>query len=488
MRRIRNLIVCFTVFQAAPLHAQTALSDLRGTDASGDRFASAGAADDAVEAEDVNPTQSNVYALRRTLNSAEAETGSTGLGTNGRVVPIRPFSDRIAAVDRAVPLSDDFVDDGVFGGDTTFDAPSGIRLGSFTFTPQITLSTGWSDNTSQSADGTAGGLYRISPDLSLVSNWSRHQFDASLRGSYTGYPENSDDNDGNVTAAANLRLDISDATRIDSGASYSYSREEDGSAESTASGADHVQTFAADLGATRAVGLVAATASLGLDRSVYTSDDDIESGRDNTLYSANLRFDLETGSVFTPFVEGSLLLRRFDEPCSDIICEKRDANGYQLRGGLSVASGPKVSGNIGVGWRIEDIEDDRLDSLSGLVVDGSLVWSPTRLTTVTAGLGTSFEATDIDTASGSIIYSGDLRVAHAFSDRLVAETGVGYSYRTYEGVSIEESTLTGFGGLTFALTNNVALIADYTHRRFDSSDAGSDYTENAVEAGVRFRH
>ncbi|MCV0429676.1 MAG: outer membrane beta-barrel protein, partial [Roseibium sp.] len=143
---------------------------------------------------------------------------------------------------------------------------------------------------------------------------------------------------------------------------------------------------------------------------------------------------------------------------------------------------------LGVGWRIEDIEDDRLDNLSGLVVDGSLVWSPSRLTTITAGVGTSFQATDIDGASGSIIYSGDIRLAHAFSDRFVGETGVGYSYRTYEGVSIEESTLTGFGGLTFALTQNVALTADYTHRRFDSSQDGSDYTENAIEAGLRFRH
>lgn len=486
MRRLLPLLAFLTAVAAAPSHAQTALPNLRGTDDPGGREGSADAATESARA--TNPTQSNVYALRRTLNSAEAEDGSSGLGTNGQVAPVRPFSDRIASVDRAVPLSDSLVDDSVFGGDTTFDQPSGIRLGSFSFTPQITLATGYTDNTARSSSGTAGALYRISPDLALTSNWSRHEFGASLRGSYTGYPENTDDNDGNVSAAADLRLDLNDVTQIDTGVSYTYTREEDGSAESTASGADHVQTFTADLGATRAVGLVAATAFVGLDRSVYTSDDDIDSGRNNTLYSANLRLDMDTGSVFTPFVEGSLLLRRFDEACSDSLCEKRDANGYQLRGGLSIASGPKVTGNIGVGWRIEDIEDDRLDALSGLVVDGSLVWSPSRLTTVTAGLGTNFVATDIDTSSGSIIYSGDLRVAHAFSDRLVAETGVGYSYRTYEGVSIEEKTLTGFGGVTFALTRNTALVVDYTHRRFDSSQDGSDYTENAIEAGVRFRH
>ena len=487
MRRTVHLIVCFAALLATPSAAQTALNGLRGTGVPDNQQTSEDAVDQAAESAQTNPTQANVFALRRTLNTAEAETGSSGLGTDGRVAPVRPFSDRLAAVGPSAQLSGTGIDDSVFGGDTTFDAAEGIRLGSFTFTPQLTFSTGWTDNTSQSASGTSGSLYRISPDFSLTSDWSRHQFDASLRGTYTGYPENSDDNDGSVAAAANLRLDISEATQVNTGLGYSYSREEDGSAESSGD-TDHIQQLFGDVSATRRVGLVAATASLGADRSVYTSDGSSESGRDNTLYSAGLRLDGNAGGVFSPFVAGSLLLRRYDETCSDSLCEKRDANGYELRGGLAVASGPKVTGELGVGWRIEDIEDDRLDNLSGLIVDGSLVWSPSRLTTITAGVGTSFEATDIDGASGSIIYSGDVRLAHAFSDRFVGETGVGYSYRTYEGVSIEESTLTGFGGLTFALTQNVAFTANYTHRRFDSSQDGSDYTENAVEAGLRFRH
>ncbi|MCV0429246.1 MAG: outer membrane beta-barrel protein, partial [Roseibium sp.] len=332
MRRFVHLIVCFAALQAMPSAAQTALSDLRGTGDQDTQQAAGETADQAVENTQVNPTQSNVYALRRTLNAAEAETGSSGLGTDGRVVPVRPFSDRLAATSRSAPVSGVGIDDSVFGGDTTFDAAEGIRLGSFTFVPQLTLSTGWTDNTSQSSSGTSGGLYRISPDFALTSDWSRHQFDASLRGTYTGYPENSDDNDGSVAAAANLRLDISEATQVTTGLGYSYSREEDGSAESSGD-TDHIQQLTGDVSATRRVGLVAATASLGADRSVYTSDGSSESGRDNTLYSAGLRLDGNAGGVLSPFVEGSLLLRRYDETCSDSLCEKRDANGYELRGG-----------------------------------------------------------------------------------------------------------------------------------------------------------
>jgi len=491
MRAYLHLVVCCAVLQAVPAAAQSALSDLRGSADAEDALAAEESADEAARNTQVNPAQANVFALRETLNAAEAETDSSGLGTNGPVLPIRPFSDRIAAVGRSAPVSGETIDTGVFGGDTTFDAPQGIRLGSFTLTPQLTLSAGYTDNTAGSSNGEPGSLVSISPDVALTSNWSRHQFDASLRGTYVSYPENSDDNDGSVTAAANLRLDISDATEIDSGVSLTYAREEDGSAES-ASGVDNVLSMSGTLGATREVGIVAATVSLGVDRSMYLTEDgsasSAESGRDNTLYSTNLRLDGNTGSVLSPFVEGSLLLRRYDDTCSDALCENRNANGYQLRGGVTVASAPKLSAELGAGWRIENIEDDRLGDLSGLVVNGSLVWSPSRLTTVTGGVGTSFDATDIDTASGSIVYSGDLRLAHQFTDRLVAETGVGYSYRTYEGVSIEEQTLTGFGGVTFALTRNVALTANYTHRRFDSSQQGSDYNENAVEAGLRFRH
>ncbi|MEO9777000.1 outer membrane beta-barrel protein [Roseibium sp.] len=488
MHRLLQTLLCLAVLQTAPAAAQTVPDDLRGIGDPEDALAPEEAADQAAETVAPNPTQAGVFALRSSLNSAAAETGSSGLGTNGRVTPVRPFADRITAVTRAVPLSETGIDDSVFGGDTTFDAAQGIRLGSFTLTPQLSVSTGWTDNTSGSSSGTAGALYLISPDLSLTSDWSRHELDVSLRGTYSGYPSNPDDDDTSVFAAANLRLDISEATQVTTSLAYSYTREEDGSAEASASGTDHNHALSADVSGTRSVGRIAATAAIGADRNLYTTDSGSESGRNNTLYSASLRLDGNTGSVVSPFVEGALLLRRFDETCSDSLCEKRDANGYQLRGGVTIASGPKLSGELGAGWRIEDIDDSRLEALSGFIVDASLVWSPSRLTTVTAGLGTSFEATDIDGASGSIIYSGDLRVAHGFSDRVVAETGLGYSYRTYEGVSIEEQTLTSFGGVTFALTRNVALTADYTHRRFDSSQSGGDYTENAVEAGLRFRH
>ncbi|MTI45011.1 hypothetical protein JM93_03625 [Roseibium hamelinense] len=430
----------------------------------------------------------DVIGLRTSFNAATAEEGSTGLGAAGRIEPVRPFSDRLAAVARTEG-GGAALDTSIFAGDTVFDQASGFRIGRFTVLPEVTINGGYTDNVEGAAGGQSGGLFRISPNITATSDWSRHQLDFALRGSYVAYPDSSDDDDPSLTASSALRLDVANETTVNADLAYTYSREDASSAES-ATGQDDVHQINASLGLTRGAGVVSATISGGIDRNIYSADDGIGSagGRDNTLYSAGLRLNAETGAAFTPFVEGALLLRRFDQECSDSLCERRDANGYEFRGGFGIDNGPKLAGEIGAGWRVEDLQDDRLGDLSGLVVDASLVWSPSRLTTVTAGLGTSFETTDIDGASGSIIYSGDLRLAYGFSDRLVGEIGTGYSYRTYQGADIDEGTFTGFGGLTYALTKNVALDAQYTYQNFDTTSPGGDYSSNTIEAGVRIRH
>jgi len=487
MRRLPLIFVSLLMISSSLTNAQDLGADLRGG-LSADDSGSSDDRDDVDEAA-TDASDPGVFALRGSSNDATAEDGSTGLSGAGRVSPARPFADRLAAVSRLQSAGGPSPVDSVFGGDTSFDQAEGIRLGTFTILPEVTITGGWTDNTSQTASGSSGKQYTIAPNITASSGWSRHQLDLALRGSYISYPDASDDDDPNLTASAALRLDLNSRTTVNGTASYTYSREDASSAESSGD-SDDIHQLSAGLGVTRDAGLLAVTLRGALDRNVYTADDDgsTSSGRDNSLYSANLRLDANTGASLSPFVEGSLLVRRYDQSCSDSICEKRDANGYQLRGGVNIASGPKLSGEIGAGWRIEDLDDARLDSLSGMVVDASLVWSPTRLTTVTGGLGTSFEATDIDGASGSIIYSGDLRVAHEFSDRIVGEAGAGYNYRTYQGASIEEQTFTGLVGMTFALTQNIALRTEYNYQKFTSSSEGSDYDQNTIQAGVRFRH
>ncbi|MBD1548420.1 outer membrane beta-barrel protein [Roseibium aggregatum] len=498
MSRLICLTICFLLLQGLALRAQESAIDLRGSvddqAASDERAAGARTTDPTNELQRRNSVyelqnRDSVVGLRSTLNAAAAETGSTGLGTAGRVTPIRAFSDRLSAAQEIAAGQGGSLDTTVFDGETTYDEAQGIRLGSFTITPELTVTGGWTDNAAGSSTGTSSRQYRIAPGIKGTSNWSRHQLDFALRGSYVGYPEQPSQSDPSLTASTTFKADLSASTTATAGVAYTFSREEASSVENI-SGDTNVHELTGTLGFTRNVGLVSATLGADVDRTSYATGggSSSTSGRDNTLYSASLRVEGRGGAIFEPFAVGSLLLRRFDNTCSDAICENRDANGYELRGGLTIAATPKLTGEISGGWRIEDIKDNRLAALQGVVVDGTLVWSPSRLTTVTAGLSTSFSPTDLDYVSGSIIYSGDLRAAHSFSDRFVGEAGVGYSYRTYQGDSIQTNTLTGFVGMTYAVTRNIAFKTQYNYTTYDSNTAGSDYTKNSIEAGFRFRH
>ncbi|MXN65304.1 outer membrane beta-barrel protein [Stappia sp. GBMRC 2046] len=412
------------------------------------------------------------------------------ISASGRVRPVQPFAERLRAVSRRLPsrgTDGGGDDDGVFGGDTTRDRAIGFRAGSFLFFPELYTAFGWSDNAAGTAGGEPSSLYRINPRLTARSDWSRHELGVSLRGGYTGYTDAPIDNDPFFDGNVGLRLDLSESTQVDTTARYGFAREERGTAESSGGNQD-IHEIGGTLAVSRDVGLIGVELRGDIDHTAYTGTP-TSGDRDNTVYAATLRVDADTGAKLAPFVSASGLRRIYTEGCDDpTSCEDRNATGYALRTGLTIDTGPKLRGEIGIGWREERPEDDALENLEGLLVDGSLIWSPTRLTTVTASVATAFEATGIVGASGSIVYAGDLLLSHSFSDFLVGEAGVGYSLRRYEGIYLDERNTLATAGLIWAVTDNIALQTRYTYRYFDTTTSGGDYHVNTIEAGVRFRH
>ncbi|MBA4612356.1 outer membrane beta-barrel protein [Stappia taiwanensis] len=425
------------------------------------------------------------------LRGVDAGEEVEALATVDRQRPIQPFAERVRAVQRRTPAGNRAVlDDTVYAGDTLRDQPSGIRLGSFLLYPELAVGIGWTDNRANDANGTPGPSYIVAPTLRLESNWSRHSLGVNFRGSYIGYGDDAVDDDPNITTDALLQLDLSERTQVDLDARYGLSLEDRGSAESSGTGQD-VHEFGTGVALRRSLGLIGAVLSGRVDSTHYTGRDGSasEGNRDNALFTAALRIDGQTGARFQPFVEGSGFKRRYFEQCSDPTqCADRNSVGYGLRAGFTFNGGSKWSGDLSAGWRAEHLDDPRLKVLQGLTVDGSLIWSPTRLTTVTALLGTNFAPSTISGTPGSVIYSTDLRIAHGFSDALSGEVGVGYSLRDYTGIMLKEKEARATTALTWAFTSKVALQARYTFRRFISTTPGSGYSSNAIEAGLRFRH
>ncbi|MEH0070360.1 outer membrane beta-barrel protein [Pannonibacter sp. Pt2-lr] len=325
----------------------------------------------------------------------------------------------------------------MFDGETTYDAPLGLRVGTFTVVPQLTVSGAGRTMRPALQAGVPTRSILLHPICRSARTGPGISWMYRCAAPYAAYPGSSVQSQPSIDTRAALRLDAGDSTQINSSLGHSYSREDTSTAENP-NGEGDVNVVNASLGVTREAGIVAATLRGDVARTMYSEGQSREgrSGRDNTLYSATLRLDARTGAMLQPFAEVTGLRRSFDEDCA-APCIRRDASGYALRSGVTIAAGPKLAGEVAAGWRVERLDSRQLQDLAGLTIDGSLVWSPTRLTTVTAGLTTTLSPSDLAGSSGSILYSADLRVSHALSERLVAQAGAGYARRHYQGWALK---------------------------------------------------
>lgn len=428
----------------------------------------------------------------RTATQPPVSTVSQQLTGASRSSRAAKFSERVAAASRlSRPIGGGGnADEGIFDGETIQDRPVGIQLGSLRLTPSFDAGLGWTDNAEQANGGTPDGFYEVDAAVGVVSNWERHELGLELRGSLRAFFDEPDNNQPVVTGRGNVRLDLGDLTTANIDGVYSFSREERSSAEneSLTGRTNSVQEIGGRFSLSRQVSLVQLRGGIGVDRTVYGGQMSSSQPRDNTVFDATLRTSFDTGAAFEPYLEGGFLVRKYDQDCnSDPSCFDRTSRGYFVKAGVRVDRGPKLRGQFGIGYRAEYLDDNRLDALQGLIFDGAFVWSPTRRDTVTLGAATSFSGTNISGASGSILYAGDVRYAHQFTQDLVGDVQFGYTYRMYQGVDIVEQEGSGSFGLVWAFSKDAALLSRYTFRTFESSTPNSNYTSSLIEAGLRIR-
>lgn len=423
-------------------------------------------------AEDAN-TPGRPSAAQALAIAAERQARSA---PQGRVRPLEPM------ITGSIPKASTAVEDeGVFGGDTERDAARGIRAGGFLLFPELTLRGGATDNASGSPGGEAGSFYRISPSLRLRSDWARHQYEAGLRGSYQGFWEDPDSDQPSLDFNSTLRLDATDETTIQGNLAYGLSTEGRSSAESAGGSGKRIlaHNLIGSLSATREAGAIVATLRGSMAGAAYTGG--TGTNRNNVLASAGLRLGYGFRAAISPFAEAAVLGRMYED------APGRDAVGYELRGGLAIDRGDKLSGELALGFHSEDLNGKAYKNLEGVLVEASLIWSPSRLTTLTLNASTAFAATSLSGTSGSIVYGGDITAAHSLTRDLAVDLSGTAAYRRYQGLDLEELSLSGSLGTTYAISSYAALQARYTYKWFDSSQAGSDYSSNTIEAGVRLR-
>ena len=414
-------------------------------------------------------------AERRGLRGGPAEAGTSGPAPSVAALPTPPPR-------RRIPVEDNSYD------------PLGERIGNLRLTPYVEEDVGWSSNPASTAGAAKASAFATTEvGAALQSDWSRNDVHGQVKAGYTDYfatPQAS-----GPYGAGNLdgRYDISRDIAVDAQARFSLTQEPLSSLGVTSGAANSLTTLAAygaTLGATRNFGALALGLHGTFDHLSYEGAD--ATGAENFAaddyndWGLKARASLRLSEAVAPFLELGVDARRYLSQI-DSAGYRADSDGVAALIGVSIAYSQKLTGEASLGYGERRYQDPRLPGASAPLVNASLIWSATPLTTVTLKAQSAIADAVIAGASADIQHGYTLDVSHALTRQIALGVSAGYATDAYVGVPQRDSTTTlGLKG-EYHLNREVVLKASATRQQLVSSVAGSNYVGDVFMLGVRLQ-
>lgn len=370
----------------------------------------------------------------------------------------------------------------------------GIAIGTMRLRTSLTQSYGYEQ---QKTDSETRRRNYLETEMkgTLTSDWSRHQLTITGDGIWQKNINGDLEEDPSASLDAELRLDLSNDTTLNLKAGYDFMREDtnDPNAVSGASAQSGVHTFSAGVSASHDLGILRGTAGLDLSRSIYTaaklSDGTSlsQSDRNANTVTATARLGYELSPALIPFIEASAGRTIYDKTM-DSSGYKRSYNSYSAMAGIEFDGGEKLSGELAAGYELSDFDDGRLQTIGGLKVEGSLLWSPMRGTSVATTLTTKVEPSTAGGESGSTLYIMNSTLNREIRDDLVARLTGSTSYRAYpsDSTGVNQFIWSVGAGLTWSLNRYLELGGDVTYQYTDN-DTGSDTEDLIAKIGLTLK-
>lgn len=372
--------------------------------------------------------------------------------------------------------------------------PLGIRIGSFVLRPAIETTGGYDSNPGRTTNGRGSSLITVAPELQVRSNWSRHALNADLRGSYTDYQETGAFDRPYFDGRINGRIDVTRQTQINLEARTVVSTDNPGSPDLPADLArlPIYTTFGGSGGLTHRFNRFEVSAKGSVDRTTYQdsvlTDGTIISNRDRNFnqYTGQLRLSYELTPGMKPFAEGQVDRRAHDLPV-DMFGFRRDSYGTTGRVGTTFEFSRLLTGEISVGYLLRTYQDHTLPDLRGLIVDGSLVWTATALTTARLTARSTADESTLPGVSGVLRRDFGVQFDHAFRRWLIGMARFGYGLDDYEGSIRQDNRFVAAVGITYKMSRTVQVKGELRQEWLRSNVPGNDYTATVALVGLRLQ-
>ncbi|WP_020186932.1 outer membrane beta-barrel protein [Methylopila sp. 73B] len=375
-------------------------------------------------------------------------------------------------------------------------SPTGVRAGAFILRPTLESTAGYDTNPNEVKSGGKGSAYgRLRGDLDAVSDWSRHQLEVRLSGQirkFTNAPEIG--LEPQASATVDGRIDVTDDTQIVTQlrASITTSSPGDPETENDVDGDEIQKSYGATLGVAKRFNRFSLQLDGLVDRYLYDDSkllDGSELDNSDRIYNAyevRLRGAYELSPRLQPFAEIAVDTRDYDKR-EDDAGKTLGSSGYALRAGAKFEATRLITGELALGYGRQTPKENSLDPVEGLLIDGSIAWVPTALTTVRLNARSALQETNLTGASGVLTRSVGVAVEHALRRNVLLTARATVERLNYKGIGRVDDALTLALEGEYRLNRSLSLIGSFQHEKLASSESGEGYSSSIIEVGLRLR-
>jgi uncharacterized protein (PEP-CTERM system associated) len=221
-----------------------------------------------------------------------------------------------------------------------------------------------------------------------------------------------------------------------------------------------------------------------MERYNYLAESDAD--RDRTEFAVKPRLSYLLSAHFTPFVEVGYLDRNFDSAVNQDGVDA-DSRTYDAVLGFGFMLDPALTGEIAAGVFHTDFDDSTLDSITSPLLEGTLSWDVTRLTTITGNISRREAVTTTTSDSSRILSSASVRIDHELLRNVLLDGEVRYQNDNFQSSDRVDNRFDVEIGGTYLLNPNASVSLGYRYsNRVSNVDAG-DFTDNLVEVGLQLK-
>lgn len=369
--------------------------------------------------------------------------------------------------------------------------PIGVRAGGFFIYPEVGVTEQFRSNIFFTPSNEEEDFITvISPSLRAQSNWNVHSLSFYAEADYGLYAINEDENYFDFRGGVDGRLDIRRDLALSGG--FSAARLHEARSSPDQAGAAEPVTYM------RYSGNAALTKTfnrlstrIGGNVDVYRYDNVPATGggtfsskdRDRTVSEGSIRIGYDTAPGIEPFLRTSVNDRSYRERRDDA-GQIRDSWGWETVAGAAIDLGGVTFGEVYIGYLSQNYEGSGFNDISGVSFGGTLLWNPTRLTSVTLNAERSVEETTLAGAAGSLQTTFEARVDHELRRNVILSMDGGVSRRDYRGISREDDLADAGASVRYLANRFLELRGGYSFSTRNSSDSGADYDAHTLFLGV----